>query len=392
MKRLKPADIFESDQLSQDLARKSVQGGLWTLFVQGVRFVTNLVRTVILARLLTPDDFGLVAMVVVFVDFAQMLKEAGLSMATIQRDKITYEQISTLFWINLFISLFLGALIFFSAPLISRFYDRPELTAVTAVLSLTVVISGIVIQYHALFRRHMMFGTIAFIQIVTQILTIGATVLLALLGFRYWSLVWGAIVSVTVSTMLTFYFCPWLPGRMRRRSKIRDMLRFGGHLITARIIQYLVRNLDNVLLGVAWGAGTVGFYSKAYGLLMLPINQLYSPISTVAVPTLSRVSQDISQFRRYYCKGLRYVTFFSVPLVVFSFIAAQDIVLLVLGDQWRACIRLFQALAPAALLGPIGFASGWVARVFSCATGFASALTVDEPLELPPSENSSAGS
>ena len=142
MRRLKKEDLFGSDELSKNLAQKSVRGGTATMAAQVVRFILRTAGTVILARLLTPDDYGLIGMVTVVVGFAQMFKDAGLSMATVQRDRISHDQISTLFWINVLISIFLGICVLVASPLVAKFYGRPELTAVTAALSVSFIISG----------------------------------------------------------------------------------------------------------------------------------------------------------------------------------------------------------------------------------------------------------
>ena len=136
MKRLNRDVIFESDELSRNLAQKSVRGGMTTMTAQVIQFVLRTAGTVVLARLLTPNDYGLIAMVAVVVGFAEMFKDAGLSMATVQKDKITHEQISTLFWINVIISLVLGVCVLVGSPFVAMFYGKPELTSVTAMLSI----------------------------------------------------------------------------------------------------------------------------------------------------------------------------------------------------------------------------------------------------------------
>ncbi|RLB66002.1 MAG: lipopolysaccharide biosynthesis protein, partial [Deltaproteobacteria bacterium] len=214
MKILDKKTLFDSTNLGQDMARKSVRGGLATLSTQGVQFALTIGSTAVLARLLTPADYGLIGMVTVVVNFAQMFKNVGLSMATVQKSDISNNQISTLFWINLLISVILGFCILAGAPLVALFYGKPELTAVTAVLSLSFVLSGMTIQHRALLQRHMQFGSLATIQIVGLAISIAVTIVLACIGWRYWALVGGAIVLALAETLLTFFFCRWIPERM----------------------------------------------------------------------------------------------------------------------------------------------------------------------------------
>ncbi|HRS95024.1 MAG TPA: oligosaccharide flippase family protein, partial [Candidatus Latescibacteria bacterium] len=183
---LDPATLFESAGLTENLAQKSVRGGVTTMTSQAIKFVLGTAGTVVLARLLTPADYGLVGMVTVVINFAAMFKDAGLSLATVQRDRITREQISTLFWINVLISAVLGLCVLASAPLISWFYGKPELTAVTVALSFSFIISGLTIQHQALLQRHMRFGALATMQIMAQVLYLIVTIGLAWMGWRYW--------------------------------------------------------------------------------------------------------------------------------------------------------------------------------------------------------------
>jgi O-antigen/teichoic acid export membrane protein len=360
MKRLSKNVIFGSDALSRNLAQKSVRSGITTVSAQACKFILSTAGTIVLARLLTPKDFGLIAMVAVVIGFADMFKDAGLSMATVQKDRISHEQISTLFWINILISAFLGLCVLAASPLVAKFYGRPELAAVTAALSVSFIISGLMIQHQALLRRHMQFGTLAIIQIASQIITLGATIVLALFGWRYWALVSGTITTALTSTLMTLFFCPWIPGRMKKGTGIRDMLKFGGHLTGFNFVNYFARNLDNILIGKYYGSQSLGLYSKAYSLLMLPLRQINSPISAVAIPVLSRLQNDPEQYRKYYLKAISLMAFITLPGVMFMIVMSKGIIVLLLGPQWSEASRIFSVLGFAAFLQPIANTTGWL--------------------------------
>lgn len=360
MRRLTREVLFNSEYLSQDLAQKSVRGGMTTMSAQVIKFVLSTASTVVLARILTPEDYGLIAMVTVVVGFAAMFKDAGLSMATVQKDRISHEQISTLFWINIIISAFLGVCVLVASPLVAKFYGRPELAAVTAVLSVSFIISGLMIQHQALLIRHMKFGTLAIIQIASQIITLVVTIGLALLGWRYWALVGGTISTALAGTILTLFLCPWVPGRMKKGTGVRDMLKFGGHLTGFSFVNYFARNLDNVLIGKYWGSQSLGQYSKAYNLLLLPISQITAPISAVAVPALSRLQNDPERFRNYYLKAIKLIAYITMPLVAAMCVLSTEIVELILGKQWFEAGSIFRILAVAAFIQPIGSTVGWI--------------------------------
>jgi len=281
---------------------------------QVAQFILRITGTVVLARLLTPADYGLFGMVAVVVGFAEMFKDAGLSMATVQKDQISHEQISTLFWVNFMISVGLGLCVFVGSPLIAWFYGKPELASITVALSLSFIISGLTIQHQALLQRHMRFGTLASIQVAAQIISLTVTIIMAYLGWRYWSLVGGALSQALVNSLLTFVYCPWIPGRVQRGTGVRDMLKFGSHLTGFNFVNYFARNADNILIGKFIGADALGIYGRAYQLLMMPITMLSAPLSNVAVPALCRLNEERDRLHKYYLHILYLLSLFAGPI------------------------------------------------------------------------------
>lgn len=331
-----------------------------TMTSQSILFALRIVGTVILARLLSPNDYGLVGMVTVVIVFAEMFKDAGLSLATVQKEEITHEQISTLFWINVLISAILGLCVLAGAPLVAWFYGKPELTAVTMALSFSFIISGLTIQHQALQRRHMRFGTLAGIQIATQIITLVVTIALAYFGWHYWALVGGMLISALAGTLLTFFFFPWIPGWVQKGTGAREMLKFGGHLTGFNFINYFARNADNILIGKFIGAEALGLYGRAYQLLMLPITMMSGPICDVAVPALSRLNEDKERLHRYYLHLLYMLSLISGPIVGIAFLASNDIVIILLGPKWSPVSDVFKYLAIGGLLQPLYNTQSWL--------------------------------
>lgn len=360
MKRLAGDAIFESGHLSQDLGRRSVRGGMTTMTAQGIQFVLQMARTMILARLLTPADFGLIGMVMVVVGFAEMFKDAGLSIATVQKDTITREQISTLFWLNVLLTGILGACILAASPLVAWFYGRPELTAATAVLSLSFLITGLTIQHAALLRRHMRFGTLATISIASHIVNLVVAVLLALAGWRHWALVGGSLATALSVALLTLYFCPWTPGRMQRKTGVRGMLKFGAHLTAFNFVNYFARNADNVLIGKFLGAGALGLYARAYQLFMMPIQQVRDPLNQVALPVLCSLKKQPQRYLKYYQRLIDIVATLTIPLTFYCVVEADFLIRLLLGQQWLAAVPVFRILAIAGAVQPVASTRGLV--------------------------------
>jgi len=353
MKKLNRDTLFESDGLSSDLAGKSVRAGMTTMTAQGVQFVLRTSGTVVLARLLTPADFGLIAMVSVVVNFATMFKDAGLSMATVQKDKISHEQISTLFWINVLISVTLGLCVLIGSPLVARFYGKPELATVTVVLSISFILSGMSIQHAALLRRHMRFGSLAIVSIASRVITLAVTVLLALAGWRYWALLGGSLATALSRVILTFFLCPWLPGKMQKGTGVRGMLKFGGHLTGFNFVNYFSRNADNILIGKFIGAEALGLYSKAYQIVYMPLTHIRNPINAVAIPALSSLKGDPERFQRYYGKVVFALAFFSMPVMAFCIMFPEELIRLIFGEQWLVMTDVFRLLAIAGFIQPV---------------------------------------
>ena len=358
--RRNPEQFLNTDDLQESLKERSVQGGAFTVGAEGMKFVLQLGSTAVLARLLMPEHFGLLGMVVAVTGFVRMFKEAGLSIATVQREDITHEQVSTLFWLNAALSLGVAAVIAALSPAIAWFYGEPRLAGITLALAVVAFITGFGIQHNALLRRRMRFGRLAAIEVGSMAVGIAAAILAAWLGAGYWALVLNMAVKRVIGTTARWVACGWRPGWPVRGSGVRELIAFGGNLTGGRVMNYAVRHVDDILLGVVWGPAALGFYQKAYGLLMQPIRRFNGPIGAVAVPALSRLQNQPEKFRETFVQAIRLVSAVSVPIVIFSLLDADHIVGLMLGSKWKPSIPIFRAMAPGAFSSALNVASGWV--------------------------------
>jgi len=327
---------------------------------QAVKFAVMLGSTAVLARLLAREDFGLVAGVLAFTGFADRFKDLGLPMSTVQREEISHPQVSTLFWINASLAAALAVIAAGAAPLVAWFYAEPAMVAVTVVLATTILAGGLTVQHQALLRRGMRFARLAGLEVVALLLGATAAVAAAASGAGYWSLVIMHVVMALINLGGVWLLCPWRPGRPVRGSGVRPMLVFGGYLSGKGLIQYASKSLDKMLVGRYCGADRLGIYSKAWQLLLLPVQQLSLPLTGVAVATLSRLQNDPARYRAYLHAGVQVLVFFSMPLVVILFVAAEELVLVVLGPAWTDVVPVYRALAPAALMSTFNVATGWV--------------------------------
>ncbi|MBN1515464.1 lipopolysaccharide biosynthesis protein [Candidatus Sumerlaeota bacterium] len=354
-------NVFQTDDLKKDLGRRSARGGAITFLGQGAKLFLQLGSTMILARLLTPQDFGLVAMVAAITGFIMIFKDLGLSMATVQKAEINHGQISTLFWINVTISSTLMLITIALAPLVVWFYGEPRLLNLTIALSLAFIFGGLTVQHQALLRRQMRFTALAVIDTLSLSAGVLTGIACAWAGLGYWSLVLMQLATPFTMAAGVWLACNWRPGLPIRRSGVREMLAFGGYLTSFNIINYFARNLDKILLGRYCGAQATGYYSKAYSLLLLPINQITGPLSAVAIPALSRMQNEPEHFRSFYLKAIKLIAYLTMPFVVAMTVLSTEIVDLVLGRKWYYAGSIFMVLACAAIWAPVtNTAIAWI--------------------------------
>jgi len=350
---------LETDHLLSDIRGRVTHGGMITIASQGVGFIVNLGSMAILARLLIPESFGLIAMIASMIGFLELFKDAGLSMATVQQEKITHDQISTLFWVNVGISAFLMLLVAAISPLVSSFYNEPRLTIITLALGGGFIFGGLSMQHQALLRRQMEYGRLATIQVVSQVAGNGIAIVVALYGLHYWALVARSLVTPAVYMIGTWIAMPWRPGMPKLGAGTGSMLKFGGYLTADRFLIYINRNIDSILIGKFLGPIQTGIYTRSFSLMSLPLTQLREPANGVVIPMLSRLQNDTSQFRLAVLRASFLLGFILMPISAVLVLFSREIILVVLGYDWRAAIPVLRWLAPAAILPSITFGVGW---------------------------------
>ena len=345
----KSVGAFTTEHLGVDLRARSVRGGLLNVTSQGAQFLIQSIATVVLARLLTPADFGLVAMVATVTGLGQAFGDFGLSEATIQRKEISHDQVSTLFWINVAIGLGLMLVTATLAPVLARFYRDPRLVDITLLLSLTFLIGGLRVQPDAILKRQMRFSSLAIRDVGSYALAVPVAITMAWRGASYWALIALPLTLNLTQMVVSWLMVNWRPGLPRRDAQVGSMVAFGGNVAASYFSITVSRSADNVLIGWYSGAVPLGLYSRAYNLLMLPVRQLSAPASSVAIPAFSRIQGDPERFARYYLRTVNLIMWISAPIFGFLFVAAQPVIVLLLGKQWREAAPVFQILAISAL-------------------------------------------
>ena len=360
MSELSPTHHAFAQPAVADLKRKSVVGGVAAVSAQGVKFVLQTATTIVLARLLSPQDFGLLGMVVVVTGFLALFRDAGLGMATIQRLEVTHQQTSTLFWINVAVGSILAILCAALAPALVAFYHEPRLYWVAVVSGVTFMFNGLAAQHSALLQRGMRFVTQAKIDVLSLAVGSGTGVVMALLGCRYWSLVGMAMANSVVAAAALWLAVPWVPGPPRRRSGVRSMLHFGGLATCNGFVVYLAWNAEKLLLGRFWGADALGLYGRAFQLVTLPVQQLNTAVTGVAFPALSRIQHDTKRLARSFLRGFSLLISATIPITITCALFAEEIVRVVLGAKWMEAAPIFRLLAPVAVVFAVANPMSWL--------------------------------
>lgn len=360
--RISVSKLYENEY--SNTSEQAIYGSIINIIDYGFKVLFQLLSTVILARLLTPDDFGLISMSLVIINFVAIFKDAGLSMATIQKKQINKEVITSLFWINLILSIFLSFLVAISAPVLAFIYGRKELIGIVILMSVNFLINGVVIQHIALIRRKMMFLSLSVTNFIAQVISLSISIILAINGFRYWSLVIGSVLSTIVYASLILIFCPWIPGKYKKHSEAIDFLKTGGYVSGFNLLNYFSRNLDYILIGKMYGATSLGLYSRAYQIVLLPLISIREPITAVALPALSRVRDNIPIYKQYFRHFTSVISIISMPIMAFVYLSSYELIVYLFGENWIGMLSVFKVLtiagfaqAPLAIKGIIMISS-----------------------------------
>jgi O-antigen/teichoic acid export membrane protein len=306
-------DFLDTRKLLKNLKERAVRGAAITFSAQAIKFGLTTGSTMILARLLTPEDFGLIAIVTAVVAFMDVFMDAGLSMATIQKEVVTHAELTALFWINVALGAALMVLTVGLAPVLSAIYHEPRLTWIAFALAFTFLFGGLAVQHKAILRRQMHFRQLALIDILTVMTGISVALAMAFAGTGYWALIGLTLGTSLGNAVFVWFFSRWRPGRPVRAKSVGPMLQFGGYLTAGSFINSVREQLPYVVIGYSFGAAAVATYERAYRLLLLPVVQMMPPMSAVALPALSRLQNDPVKFRRAARQLITLVSAVTVP-------------------------------------------------------------------------------
>ncbi|PKN67035.1 MAG: lipopolysaccharide biosynthesis protein [Deltaproteobacteria bacterium HGW-Deltaproteobacteria-15] len=351
---------FSTTRVKEDLRRKTVAGAAVTLTAQIGADISQLIGSIILARFLKPDDFGLVLMVAAFSVLLMNFGVNGFTEVIIQKDDLRHGQVNTLFWINLACSGLLALVFMALGPVIAGFYGEPELIPIAVAMALSILFAGLSTQHIAILKRNMKFHAAVGSELAALILSYALAIGLALNGFGYWALVARQVLFTFLLSLGGWILCSWRPGLPAWAGGMGSLLKYAVSTYGTFAMTYFQRNLDKVLIGRFLGTQSLGSYDRAYTLFALPASQLTVPLTNVSLAALSRLRQDPQRYRHAYLKALSLVAFLGMPLSALLTVIGYDLILLLLGPNWEQAGLIFTVFAPSAGVFMIYSTHGWL--------------------------------
>ncbi len=361
-----PLKPFQSDgtlhpiATGEGLRRNAVRGAGASIAGSAGSFILGIGSVIVLARLLTPADFGIVTMVTTFSLLFRSFGLNGFTELIMQREEITHALTSNLFWIELGIGIALTLVFAASGPLLASFYHSPAVAEAAAGISLTIGFGCLGWIHVGLLQRAMRFRTTATISLIAYVLYVIVAITLAKEGWQYWALVWASVTQSLVTSVGAWLMCRWVPSWPRRAAGTGAGVKFAINVYAHFAFSYSTRNTDNLLVGWRYGARSLGFYKKAYDLFVLPETQLLSPLTGVVVSALSRVAADRDQFRRYFLKIVSVLALVGIGVGVDFALVGKDLIRLLLGPGWGEAGRIFALFGPGIGVMLLYNTHGWV--------------------------------
>ncbi|MGN7387431.1 lipopolysaccharide biosynthesis protein [Sporosarcina sp. SAFN-015] len=335
------------------LKSKTITGLFWSftdlMANHGIQFGVQ----IILARLLLPEHFGIIGMILVLISVSNAIVDSGFSQALIRDQHTTQEDYSTVFYFNFFISLVLYALLFSTANLISVFFEEPQLTKIIRVLSLIFIINSLAIIQKAMLVKRVDFKTLTKISVISVVLSGSITILLAMSGFGVWSLVFNMIALQSIQTGLFWYFNKWMPSLTFKIQSFKRFFSFGYKLLLSGLIDTFFYYSYFVIIGKMYSSNQLGYYSNAVKIKDLASFAIVSTVQRVTYPVLSSIQQEEERLKYGFKSVIKTSAFINFPLMVGLAAIAKPLFIVLFGIKWIHSVIYFQLLCFAGMLNPI---------------------------------------
>lgn len=335
------------------LRKQAISGLVWTFAQQFGNQIVSFIISIILARLLLPEEFGLIGMVLVFITIGQALSDAGLTQSLIRDKKVDQEDLSTVFFFNLAASIMVYFLIFFAAPFIADFYNQEVLVNIIRVLTISFIISAFGAIQSTRLTKMMNFKTQTVISIPSTVASGILGVGLAYGGFGVWSLVWMRIVDSGIRTIQLWIYSKWSPSFLFNFEKFKDHFNFGYKITLSGLLDSIFSNIYIIIIGKYFAVSQVGFYTRAQTMQKLPVINISKALNKVTYPLFAQIQDDNFRLKKVNKQIMQMVVFIIAPILIFAAVLAEPIFRFLLTEKWLPAVPYFQILCVSGILYPI---------------------------------------
>ena len=339
--------------MNADLKQKTIKGVIWSLVqrfgVMTISFCTNLV----LARLLTPDDYGVIGMLMIFISISNTFIDGGFGTALIQKKDPTQEDYSTIFFWNVIASILLTIILYFSSPLISKFYKMPLLADVLKVMGTVLIINAFSVVQTNILHKNLQFKKLATINIIANIIASSIAIIMALRGLGVWSLVFRNLSCSLIIAIILWVTTKWRPIAALRLDSLRTLGKFGGMILLANLVETIYTEFQGLVIGKAFSAKTLGYYTQAKRLEEIPTSGISAAVNQASFPIYAQLQNDKNALRSAVRKYTRALSYLVIPLYFILIIIAEPLINILFTEKWNASVNLFRILCFIGMVYPL---------------------------------------
>lgn len=339
--------------MKESLKSSAVNGAIWTGIEKFSRHAVQFVIGIILARLLSPNDFGVIGMLAIFIAIAQTFTDSGLSSALIQKKDRTEVDCSTMFFFSIGVGVLFYLLLYATAPLIADFYNMSILTDVTRVVALSIILSGLTAVQNARLTIELRFRTLSLIAIISMVVTGATGLILAYSGWGVWALVFQALAGQVVTSICTWYCSRWLPKLEFSMDSFKQLWGFGSKLLVSGLINTIYDNFYTLVIGKKFTSAEVGFYNRGNHFALLPTKTVQDMAIKVNFPILAKMQDDDERLLGAYKKLLTVPLYILYPVLVCMAVTAEPLVIVLIGEKWLPCVPIMQVLCIGYMFSPL---------------------------------------
>jgi O-antigen/teichoic acid export membrane protein len=344
----------------KNLRQRTISGLGWNAATQTLAKVLQFAVLIALARLVSPGDFGLIGMILVFTGFASSIADMGLGASIVQKQALSDGGLDSVFWLSIAIGGALTIIFSLAAPLVSSFYGEPRLRLLTVAVAFNFILGSLNVVQYALLQKSLDFRSRFWIEAVAIAISGIIAVVLAVAGAGVWSLAGQSLCENATRTAMIWRLSSWRPRRTFDPAAVNELLRFGRHLIGFNIVVYCAQNFDKLAVGHQFGGSALGIYSLSDRLMRLPLTNVTAITGAVMFPALSKLQDNVESVKRAYLRANRMIALLTFPMMLGLSALAKPAILVIYGDNWRGAVEIVQLLCFAGLAQSVYNTASWI--------------------------------